>query len=149
MYFEGNEWTHQCGGEVFRIYRTAGLGNIRAGDYVGLYYPAGNRWFGCAHSNCGKYDCPGSPTTQYGFSSQEKWYRCGGEVFRIYARNKGVGASIHAGDDIMLYFVEHGRWVSQISNENAKKRTCPGSSRPPPAHKFDVCSGEVFKIWKR
>ena len=39
MYFDYSDWS-QCRGEVFRIYRSAGPGSIRVGDYVGLYYPA-------------------------------------------------------------------------------------------------------------
>ena len=35
MYFDYSDWS-QCRGEVFRIYRSAGPGSIRVGDYVGL-----------------------------------------------------------------------------------------------------------------
>ena len=148
VYFDGADWISRCGGEIFRIYRMDGPGYVRVGDYIGIYYPAANRWLGCANTNCGKYDCPGSPTSSYGFSSQEKWYRCGGEVFRIYAKNKGTGSVIYSYDDVMFY-VGNGEWLSLLPHENAVKRPCPGSVRPPPAEKYDVCGGEVFNIKKQ
>lgn len=109
---------------------------------------APNRWLGCANTNCGKYDCPGSPTNSYGFSSQVQWYRCG-EVFRIYAKNKGTGSIINAYDDVMFYYLAGGQWLLLLPNENAVKRPCPGSARPPPASKYDGCGGEVFNIHKQ
>ena len=148
MYFEGDDWTLRCGGEIFQIYRASGPGYIRVGDLVGLYFPAQDKWLGCPHSVCGKYDCPGSPTWHYGFSSISKWSRCGGEVFKIYARNKGTHFLIAAHDDVMFYYVAGKQWLSLQANQNAKKETCPGLSLPPSASKYDFCGAEVFNINK-
>ena len=38
MQMTGSDWTN-CWGEVFRIYRMSGPGNVRVGDVVGIYYP--------------------------------------------------------------------------------------------------------------
>ena len=148
MYMTGGDWT-ACWGEVFRIYRAAGSGHVRAGDIVGFYYPyQPGFWLGCAGANCAKSDCPGSPTTAHGFASEDHWVRCWGEVFRIYANGKSSGTVINSGDDIMLYYIQGDTWVSQ-GNGNTRKLPCPGSVRPPAFDKFDGCGWETFKIWKR
>jgi hypothetical protein len=87
---------------------------------------------------------------RYGFQTEERWYQCGGEVFRIYAKGKRVGWRVKEGDDIMFYYVEQpGRWVSQVTTQRTRKRTCPGSTKPPSHSKYDRCGAEVFKIWLR
>ena len=85
---------------------------------------------------------------QHGFATAEKWFQCGGEVFRIYAKGKGVGQRVREGDDVMFYYVQQpGRWVSQASTQRTRKRTCPGFAKPPSNSKYDRCRAEVFKIW--
>ena len=42
----------------------------------------------------------------YGFETPEKWYQCGGEVFRIYAKGKEVVWRVREGDDVMFYYLE-------------------------------------------
>ena len=62
---------------------------------------------------------------RYGFQAEEKWYQCGGEVFRIYAKGKREGWRVKEGDDVMFYYVEQpGRWVSQVTTQRTRKRTC-------------------------
>ena len=142
-------WLDRVWGEVFRIYRAAGSGHVRAGDIVGFYYPyQPGFWLGCAGANCAKSDCPGSPTTAHGFASEDHWVRCWGEVFRIYANGKSSGTVINSGDDIMLYYIQGDTWVSQ-GDGNTRKLPYPGSVRPPAFDKFDGCGWETFKIWKR
>ena len=148
MYLTSDDW-NRCRGEVFRIYRALGPGAVRVGDLVGLYYPRGGRWLGCAGINCAKATCPGYPTTAYGFVSPEHWYRCWGEVFKIYARGKGSGAVINAQDDIALYYLQQGLWVGQGYERLTGKYPCLGSSRPPPLASYDGCGWENFRIWKR
>ena len=43
---------------------------------------------------------------RYGFETSEKWYQCGEEVFRIYAKGKGVGWRVREGNDVMFYYIE-------------------------------------------
>jgi hypothetical protein len=85
---------------------------------------------------------------RYGFQTEERWYQCGGEVFRIYAKGKRVGWRVKEGDDVIFYYVEQlgsRRWVSQVTTQ----RTCPGSTKSPSHSKYDRCGAEVFKIWLR
>ena len=144
----GNDWIN-CYGEVFQIYRASGPGRVRVGDLVGLYYPhQAGHWLGCPYEDCYKATCPGIPTITYGFASQDHWFRCFGEVFRIYANGKGNGAVINSGDDIMLYYVQGDTWIAQ-DDGNTRKQPCPGTVRPPPFDRFDECAWETFTIWKR
>ena len=101
LYMDDHEWW-ECHGNVYEIYRAAGPGPIRVGDFIGIYYPHRNRWFGCPYTNCRKYTCP-TPTWQYGFSSLEKWFKYWGQVFMIYPCGKGLGDFIEEHDDVMLY----------------------------------------------
>ena len=70
-------------------------------------------------------------------------------MFRIYAKGKGVGERVREYDDVMFYYLQEGKWVSQLSTQRTRKRTCPGTRRPPPHSKYDRCGSEVFKIWLR
>ena len=148
MHFSGTDWT-TCFGEVFRIYRASGTGQVRVGDLVGLYYPAtAGIWLGCTGNTCPRSSCPGQATTAHGFASEENWYTCCSEVLKIYANGKANGDAINSGDDIMLYSLDLGRWVAQGDGDTTTT-TCAGTTRPPPAAKFDECYKETFKIWKR
>ena len=147
MYFEGTEWS-KCWGEVFRIFRMRGPGRVVAGDVIAINYPRETgTWFGCAGKYCGKARCPGNPTSAHGMSSEEKWYQCWGEVFKIYARGKPLGAPIYAHDHIMLYYVNGKSWVGLV-DRYPNKRTCPGSVRPPHRSRYE-CWGENFELWVR
>lgn len=148
MYLSGNDWT-TCFGEVFQIYRAAGTGQVTVGDLVGIHYPSiRGKWLGCHLYNCAKATCPGRPNATYGFASETDWYRCWGEVFMIYALGKNDDEVINSGDDIMLYYLQEGNWISK-GCDSIIKQTCPGTARPPPASKYDTCSNAVFKIIKR
>ena len=151
MIMMGNDWD-TCYGEVFQIYRASGPGRVRVGDLVGLYYPnLPGKWFGCPGigRGCVKTICPGHPTIAHGFAAQDNWYRCWGEVFRIYTNGKRNGDVINSGDDIMFYYIQEGNWISQPVTGNVAKFHCPGIVRPPPLSRFDVCPSETFKVWKR
>lgn len=149
MHMAGNDWT-TCWGEVFKIYRASGPGQVSVGDLVGVYYPnAANNWLGCSANTCQKSSCPGQPTTTHGFASEENWYTCCSEVFKIYASGKASGDAINSGDDIMLYSLDLGRWVAEAGDTSITITTCAGTTRPPPAEKFDACYRETFKIWKK
>ena len=144
----GSDWT-TCWGEVFQVYRASGPGQIHVGDLVGLHYPRGSiKWLGCRGVNCTKDTCPGQPTTAHGFASHEHWYRCWGEVFKIYSKNKSDGTIINDGDDIMLYYLHDELWVAQDDGDT-QKSPCAGTTRPPPLSKFDICPSETFTIWKK
>ena len=146
--FATGDWS-RCWGEVFQIYRADGPGQIKVGDLVGIYYPREEgRWLGCAWHLCGKATCPGHPTTEHGFNSENDWLRCWGEVFKLYVNDKQIGDVINYGDNIMLYYVNGNNWVSEGPIGTAK-RSCPGTSLPPGHDKFDYCSHEVFLFWKR
>ena len=152
MSIEGNDWT-TCWGEVFQIYRASGPGRVRVGDLVGIHFPGRSTsgrqlWLGCNWLSCYTASCPGQPTTAHGFATQEHWYRCWGEVFKIYAKGKSDGAIINDRDDIMLYYLQEQLWVAQ-GDGDTKKFPCPGSTRPPPLSKYDFCPWETFTIWKK
>jgi hypothetical protein len=149
MYLTGNDW-NDCWGEVFRIYRARGPGTVRVGDLVGIYYPKQRgHWMGCSGNECRRSPCPGNPTNAHGFASQEKWYTCSGEVFKIYARGKASGAIIDTTDDVSLYYLNRGLWVSQGHDTHTMKQPCLGTSRPPASLIYDGCAHEIFKIRKR
>ena len=101
-FMRGSDWNH-CWGEVFRMYRALGPGNIRSGEVVGLYYPRENRWFSMWHRNGRKEACPGNPG-HYGFQDFNRWFWCGGEVFVVYAEGKAIGQPINDQDTISLYY---------------------------------------------
>ena len=144
---DDNDW-RKCFGEVFKIYRKRGSGNVRVGDLIAISYPReSGKWFGCAGRLCGKADCPGH-SCKSGFSLPIKWSQCWGEVFQIYARGKPLGSRINSHDHIMLYYVRGRNWVGLVGR-NPDKRTCPGKIRPPPSTKYDRCWGEVFELWVR
>ena len=60
-----------------------------------------------------------------------------------------MGDRVREYDDVMFYYVQEGKWVSQLLTQHTRKRICPGTSRPPPHSKYDKCGSEVFKIWLR
>ena len=152
LYMEGADWSN-CQGQVFKIYHICGSGEIKAGDAVGIYYPKEQNWFGCSEasqSNCLKAGCPGQPTTLYGFASLENWFNCYGEVFAIYARGKSLGEPIMAHDHVVLYYIRGANYVRLGTHQvPADHATCPGTVRPPPDERYDVCWGEIFEIWKQ
>jgi len=148
LFMEGNDW-NRCAGEVFQIYRASGPGTVKVGDRVGIYYPhQRGRWLGCAGTNCVRATCPGTPTTLHGFQNSHNWVRCYGEVFKIYARGKGIGSDITAHDAVMLFYPRTQSWV-KLDTTYVVKHTCPGRVLPPSPDKYDQCWGEVMEIWKR
>ena len=123
-------------------------GQVRVGDLVGIHYPhLAGQWIGCKDSTCSRSSCPGQPTTMHGFTSEEHWYTCCGNVLKLYASGKNNSDVIN-GDDIMIYILDRGRWWAQGEGA-ATTTTCGGTSRPPPADKFDACHQEMFTIWKK
>ena len=146
LYMEGDKW-NRCFGEVFRIYRQAGVGPIRVGNVVGLYFPRQGAWFSMVGGKGHYGRCPGVPTKDYGFANWRLWCQCFGEVFRIYARGKSNGAVITNHDHIMLYYMHAKKWVGFFNPPDF--RTCPGTKFPPPPDRYDVCWGEVAEMWLR
>ena len=135
-----------CRGERFRIYRASGPGIVRAGDLIGIYYPYGSSWLGCAGSECVRASCPGTLSTTYGFQDIERWYRCYGEVFKIYARGKGIGDAIEEHDHVSLFHLQQQKWLS-MTETIATISSCPGSVRPRTIGNYERCWGETFEIW--
>lgn len=147
MHIDGND-QFDCQGEVFKIYRRSGPGKVRAGDEIGIYYPLEpGKWFSCYQEHCHKWPCPGQPSMEHGFENVDDWYKCFGEVFRIYARGKRIGSPIRSHDHIMLYIPHFLTWVG-MPGEHPEKMTCPGTHLPPPKAKYDICWGEVFQLSK-
>ena len=143
--FEGKDWNN-CRGEVLQIYKLS-PGIIRSGDLVALHYPLQHaNWLGCLNDVCRKERCPGNPSTRCGFATEDSWYQCYGEVYRIFAYGKRRGAIINSGDDTMLYFLNTKTWVNGEGVVEGKN-SCPGRA-PPRRNKFDVCAHEVFTIIK-
>ena len=115
--FEESDWTH-CWGQVFRMYRAAGPGNILNGDFVGLYYVHENKWFSMWEGLPHKATCPGNPSSASGFQEYLKWFKCAGEVFQVYAKGKSIGAKIIDQDIISLYYpadVHHVVFSNEVS----------------------------------
>ena len=147
LYMRGNEW-NSCSKNVFQIFRAKGHGDVRVGDLAGLYLTReSGKWFGCHATTCTKNTCPGTASYEQGFNSPELWYRCYGQVFKIYAHEKQLGDTVNDQDDIMLFYLQALNWIGAYSSNH--HRTCPGTTRPPPHNKYDACGGEVYKIWKR
>ena len=144
-----NDWNN-CQGEVFKIHREKGRGKVKVGDTIAISYSREiGKWFSCAGRLCGKATCPGhSCNSRSGFSSPHKWNQCGGEVFKMYARGKRVGASIYSRDHVILYYVSGRDWVGLVGR-HPDHRGCPGKHLPPPSQKYDSCWGEVFDVWVR
>ena len=144
---EENDW-NKCWGEVFKIYRKKGRGRVRVGDTIAIsFLREPGKWLGCPGRLCGKASCPGHSCNS-GFSSAGKWNQCWGEVFRIFARRKRIGASIFSHDHVMLYYVRGGDWIGLV-DKHPDHRSCPGKRLPPPNDKYDRCWGEVFDLWVR
>ena len=120
------------------------------GDLVGVYFPHRQKWLGCnsPSGDCGKYTCPGTPSTTYGFQNQEKWTACGGEVFIIYAKGKTVGNIITERDIIMLYYVIGNQWVN-LANTNVARGSGPGPTRPPSASTYESQWSYTLDVWKQ
>ena len=135
-----------CLGESFQIYTTK-PGEIKSGDLVGLHYPHQKGfWLACS-STCGKSSCPGHPTDALGFSQEDKWLQCFGEVYRIYVYGKSVGSQVMSGDSIALYYVQEKTWLNGGGDKIVKVR-CIGPT-PPHASQYDTCAHETFTIVKR
>ena len=145
----GSEW-RSCAGEVFQFYRASGRGAVRVGDVVGVYFPHGQKWLGCnsPSGDCGKYTCPGTPSTTYGFQSQDKWTTCGGEVFIIYAKGNKVGSIINEHDISMLYYVIGNQWVN-LANINVARGSGPGTTRPPSVSTYRSQWSYTLDVWKQ
>ena len=142
-FFEGAE-INNCWGEVFRLFRAAGDGNIRSGDYVGLYYPREGRWFSIYNGIGHKEPCPGNPTATYGFHSRSSWSCCGGEVFQVFAKGKGHGAIITDQDTLAFYYPCGRKFVS-FQARQVLLSSCINSCPPSSAH-FDRCIAETVEI---
>ena len=147
LYMEGSDWDN-CPAYVYQIYRRNGPGAVHVGDFIGLYYPPGSNWFSMAGGTGHRNPCPGTPTSADGFESVDRWVRCYGEVFRIYARGKSSGDVINEHDAIFLFYERDNEWVG-FDGDTAEHRACPGTVRPPPSAKYEECWGEVFEVWKR
>lgn len=147
LYYEREDYS-RCYSLMFQILRHRGRGFMRNGDFVGLYNLKKKSWFGCATKNCNRFSCPGRPTYKYGFKNSEKWLRCWGEVFRIYARNKKMGELIHDHDQVGIYYLQEHKWVKMLNNNKITKSTCMGRSRPPGNSKFESCYRSTFEIHK-
>ena len=138
---------NKCSGEVFQIIGEGDSPIITSGRLIRLkYIDDHNTWMGCPTKKyCSKKRCPGSELEAKNFA------KCGGEMFRIYARGKTLGQAIHNGDVVMLHFENDGRYVS-INGQNEGDDTsidfCPG--RPPPAYlSYGICSKNAFRIYKK
>ncbi len=79
------------------------------------------------------------------------WYRCTGEVFRIY-RALGPGA-VRVHDMVGLYYPrESGKWLG-CNAPKCGKYTCPGQPTNrygfSQRHRWNRCWGEVFRIYAK
>ena len=84
----------------------------------------------------------------YGFQDTERWYHCYGEVFKIYARGKGIGDAIEEHDHVSLFHIQEQRWLS-MHDHIARLGSCPGLIRPRCIENYDYCPRTTFEIWSR
>ena len=138
----------KCGGEIFQIIGEGATQNpIKSGQRIRLRYLGAEKgWLGCpAETHCERKACPGTTVQASDFN------RCGGEIFRIYARGKTNGQIIYDGDVVMLYYPVTGKSVSiqgQKEGDGTSLNFCPGV--PPPAYlSYGICSKNVFRIYRK
>jgi hypothetical protein len=135
-----------CAGEIFRMYKRRGSGNIRVGDEIGLYYITAKEWVSAWDFNGGVSGCPGSPSSTLGLNIPSN--QCQGEIFRVYALGRSIGEDVRNGDFIMLNYKHGGHeWLS-LRFKFVSKSTCPGGGYPPPAYKYQECDGSSFQVIK-
>ena len=60
-----------------------------------------------------KDNCSGTPSTEYGFQVEDKWFLCVGDM---------EGEAISFNDDIMLYFLQADKYISVNSHLYLIKR---------------------------
>ena len=141
VFFDGHD-LKRCGGEVFRVFRAAGPGNILNGDFIGLYFPAQNTWFSLLLGKGHKNRCPGNPHGTFGFQDFTRWFRCSGEVFQVYVKGKKLGAPIVDQDTLSLYY-PGGIKNAIFTPKGITLSTCmldkSGFTRPPNHQAFDEC----------
>ena len=148
VFFEGSDW-QRCWGEVFKIYRKDGAGQMKVGDYVGLFYPRENVWFSMWGNFGHKLPCPGPPNTQFGFASRTNWGKCAGEALQIFAKGKRLGQTITDQDTIAFHY-PHGRTYVQILPDRVGVSSClidkSGGRLPPSNDAFDQCKFSSVEI---
>ena len=143
LFMNSNDWESHPNA-TFQIYR-------RAGEVVAIYVPQQKKWMKCGSTWCQTNTCPGNPTTTHGMANDAKQHTCPQNVFKIYARGRELGESLKANDEILLYTLQYGKWVSETNSSSnwLGQRTCPGSHRPPASSKYDTCYDAVFELWKQ
>ena len=143
-----NPWDYKrCSGEVFRIYRAAGSGDVKVGDEVGFFFPIKRRWMSASGAQQLKLNaCPGVPRG----SSHRLNTGCWGEVFKIYARGRRVGQPIYQSDRVMIYYPQSKAFLKyQYINgrkDGLVRSTCPGQKGPPSRNAYYRCRKYMFQI---
>eukprot|EP00731_Ephydatia_muelleri_P009988 Em0005g574a len=119
----------------FFVYRRNGPGNVVVGDVIALYFPKeSGKWFSMLGCKPHLSACPGAPSSADGMSTEESWYMCSGEVFKIYARNKKLGEAIVANDDVKLYYLGEGKMVGIWGTPSCDSAINP--PRPPASNTY-------------
>ena len=114
----------------FVVYRKNGPGTVVVGDVIALYhYKISGRWFSMLGCKGKLSTCPGSPSAANGMATDNLWYQCLGEAFKIYAKDKKLGDAIVANDDIQLYYLGEGHTVNAWSDVSCFDNADP--TRPP------------------
>ena len=116
---------------------------------MGLYYIRENQWFSIDDQSSRKSACPGDPNPTIGFHSFLAWLQCGTEVFRVFAKGKGDGATI-TDQDTLMFYVPIGKEYVQFLNDKVATDKCPfvvsGNQVPPSNDAFDHCVNEGVEI---
>ena len=116
---------------------------------MGIYHVNGRKWLSMPFGKITTGSCPGQPTTQFGFSSFTNWFRCGYEVFQIYAMGKRIGDTITDQDNIALFFPTKQTYVSFLPTEHILSSCMVKRSnniRPPTNDAFDMCPYDSVEI---
>ena len=115
----------------FEVYRKEGPGNVVVGDVIALHFPKeSGKWFSMLGCKGHPSACPGAPSTDNGMSTEESWYKCNNEVFKIYARNRKLGDVIRAHDNVMLYYLAEAK-IIDIDSSTASCSNDATTSIPP------------------
>ena len=151
MIMTGEDW-NRCYGEIFQIYQACGPRQVQSGDPVGLHYPnIPGQWLGVSR-DC-QWMCKDFMS---GTSNHCKWICYTGSLVQMLGRSiqdlcqwqeRGSYHRLRQWHHSLLY--TRGNWVAQPDTGNTGKFPCPGTVRPPPLSRVDVCPSEMFKIRKR
>ena len=89
-----------------------------------------------------KDKCPGTPNIKTGFNDRQRWYKCWGEVFLVFAKGKSNKEQIVEGDRLALFYPaehSHVRFSAKEDTLSLCMREKSNNSIMPSNRAFDEC----------